>query len=158
MAAALGFWGLGVRELVVGGVGGWGGTAVVWSIRWVGDGHWDLAPSRRLATSPTSHLPLPPPAPGSSVAEQYLGKRFQEPVPLPPWQYKDYLGWGEQGDGRLYCGVYVQVWVGGGRGKGGEEKWGRREVKWGREEGTEGGREVRVATWRDVVQSVPGPT
>eukprot|EP00198_Chlamydomonas_reinhardtii_P009967 XP_001699304.1 ferredoxin-sulfite reductase [Chlamydomonas reinhardtii] len=43
-----------------------------------------------------------------SVAEQYLGKRFQEPVPLPPWQYKDYLGWGEQGDGRLYCGVYVQ--------------------------------------------------
>ncbi len=29
--------------------------------------------------------------------------------PLPPWEFKDYLGWMEQGDGKLAYGVYVQV-------------------------------------------------
>ncbi|KAG2437726.1 hypothetical protein HYH02_011103 [Chlamydomonas schloesseri] len=43
-----------------------------------------------------------------SVAEQYFGKTFQSAAPLPAWQYKDYLGWGEQGDGKLFYGVYVQ--------------------------------------------------
>lgn len=28
--------------------------------------------------------------------------------PLPPWEFKDYLGWMEQGDGRLAYGVFVQ--------------------------------------------------
>ena len=27
--------------------------------------------------------------------------------PLPPWEFKDYLGWMEQGDGRLAYGVFV---------------------------------------------------
>ena len=27
---------------------------------------------------------------------------------LPPWEYKDYLGWQEQGDGKLAYGVFVQ--------------------------------------------------
>nr|QKY14996.1 sulfite reductase [ferredoxin] (SIR) [Polytomella parva] len=43
-----------------------------------------------------------------SVVEQYMGKKFQEFKPLPKWEYKDYMGWGEQGDGNLYYGVYVQ--------------------------------------------------
>ncbi len=35
--------------------------------------------------------------------------------PLPDWEFKDYLGWMEQGDGKLSYGVYIQVgwgWVG----------------------------------------------
>lgn len=28
--------------------------------------------------------------------------------PLPEWEFKDYLGWMEQGDGRLAYGVFVQ--------------------------------------------------
>ena len=27
--------------------------------------------------------------------------------PLPAWEFKDYLGWMEQGDGRLAYGVFV---------------------------------------------------
>jgi hypothetical protein len=27
------------------------------------------------------------------------------------WQFEDYLGWNEQGDGKLFYGVYVQVWM-----------------------------------------------
>eukprot|EP00882_Tetradesmus_deserticola_P000943 GHRQ01001023.1.p1 GENE.GHRQ01001023.1~~GHRQ01001023.1.p1 ORF type:complete len:405 (+),score=207.17 GHRQ01001023.1:218-1432(+) len=44
-----------------------------------------------------------------SVVEQYMGKRFEEFQPLPAWQFEDYLGWHEQGDGKLFYGVYVQV-------------------------------------------------
>jgi sulfite reductase (ferredoxin) len=44
-----------------------------------------------------------------SVVEQYLGKKFEAFKPLPPWKYEDYLGWHEQGDGKLWYGVYVQV-------------------------------------------------
>lgn len=29
--------------------------------------------------------------------------------PLPSWEFKDYLGWMEQGDGKLAYGIYVQV-------------------------------------------------
>merc|ERR1719207_254940 len=42
------------------------------------------------------------------VTEQYYGKQFEAFKPLPPWEHVNYLGWGEQGDGKLYCGVYVQ--------------------------------------------------
>ena len=28
--------------------------------------------------------------------------------PLPAWEFKDYLGWMEQGDGKLAYGVFVQ--------------------------------------------------
>lgn len=27
---------------------------------------------------------------------------------MPKWEYKDYLGWDEQGDGKLFYGLYVQ--------------------------------------------------
>lgn len=27
---------------------------------------------------------------------------------MPKWEFKDYLGWGEQGDGKLFYGLYVQ--------------------------------------------------
>lgn len=47
-----------------------------------------------------------------SVVEQYLGKKFEPFKPLPPWKYEDYLGWHEQGDGKLWYGVYVQVRAG----------------------------------------------
>ncbi|GMH33187.1 hypothetical protein BSKO_01021 [Bryopsis sp. KO-2023] len=42
------------------------------------------------------------------VAEQYLGKKMEPFKPLPEWKYEDYLGWGEQGDGKLYYGIYVR--------------------------------------------------
>jgi sulfite reductase (ferredoxin) len=43
-----------------------------------------------------------------AVTEQYYGKAFEPFRPLPPWEFKDYLGWHEQGDGRLAYGLYVQ--------------------------------------------------
>jgi sulfite reductase (ferredoxin) len=42
------------------------------------------------------------------VVEQYLGKKMEEFKPLPEWEFQDYLGWMEQGDGKLAFGVYVQ--------------------------------------------------
>ncbi|KAL4421460.1 hypothetical protein ABPG75_010751 [Micractinium tetrahymenae] len=43
-----------------------------------------------------------------SVVEQYMGKKFEPFRPLPDWEFKDYLGWMEQGDGKLSYGVYIQ--------------------------------------------------
>ena len=43
-----------------------------------------------------------------SVVEQYMGKKFEDFKPLPEWKFEDYLGWHEQGDGKLFYGVYVQ--------------------------------------------------
>mmetsp|Transcript_15684 Transcript_15684/g.47286 ORF Transcript_15684/g.47286 Transcript_15684/m.47286 type:complete len:680 (+) Transcript_15684:107-2146(+) len=43
-----------------------------------------------------------------SVVEQYYGKKFQAFKPLPDWEFRDYLGWQDQGDGRLAYGVFVQ--------------------------------------------------
>eukprot|EP00245_Coleochaete_scutata_P005577 TRINITY_DN19243_c0_g1_i1.p1 TRINITY_DN19243_c0_g1~~TRINITY_DN19243_c0_g1_i1.p1 ORF type:complete len:715 (+),score=165.55 TRINITY_DN19243_c0_g1_i1:77-2221(+) len=43
-----------------------------------------------------------------SVVEQFYGKRFESFRELPPWQFQSYLGWHEQGDGRLFCGVHVE--------------------------------------------------
>ncbi|KAI7745684.1 hypothetical protein M8C21_011026 [Ambrosia artemisiifolia] len=42
-----------------------------------------------------------------SVVEQYYGKKFESPRELPEWEFKSYLGWHEQGDGRLFCGLHV---------------------------------------------------
>lgn len=43
-----------------------------------------------------------------AVAETYFGKKFEPFRPLPPWEFKDYLGWGEDGQGKWWYGVYVQ--------------------------------------------------
>lgn len=43
-----------------------------------------------------------------TVTEQYLGKKFEAFKPLPDWQMLDYLGWMDQGDGKLAYGIYVQ--------------------------------------------------
>jgi sulfite reductase (ferredoxin) len=42
-----------------------------------------------------------------AVTEQYMGKPFGLSRALPAWELKTYLGWGEQGDGRLFYGVHV---------------------------------------------------
>ncbi len=41
-------------------------------------------------------------------AEEYLGKSFKPFKPLPAWNYKDYLGWHEQGDGKLFLGISIE--------------------------------------------------
>ena len=43
------------------------------------------------------------------MTEQYFGKKFGEFESLPKWEFLDYLGWGDQGDGKLFYGIYVQV-------------------------------------------------
>lgn len=43
----------------------------------------------------------------SQVAE-YFGKPLQPFKPLPEWKYLDFLGWHEQGDGKLFLGISVQ--------------------------------------------------
>jgi sulfite reductase (ferredoxin) len=53
-----------------------------------------------------------------SVVEQYMGEAFEAFRPLPAWKMEDYLGWQEQGDGRLALGVHVP----GGRIKGAGKK------------------------------------
>ncbi|CAN4119867.1 unnamed protein product [Withania somnifera] len=42
-----------------------------------------------------------------SVTEQYYGKKFEPCCELPEWEFKNYLGWHEQGDGNLFCGLHV---------------------------------------------------
>ncbi|XP_042514765.1 sulfite reductase [ferredoxin], chloroplastic-like [Macadamia integrifolia] len=42
-----------------------------------------------------------------SVVEQYYGKKFEPSHELPEWEFKSYLGWHEQGDGNLFCGIHV---------------------------------------------------
>jgi sulfite reductase (ferredoxin) len=42
------------------------------------------------------------------TVEGYLGKALQPMHPTPPFQYKDFLGWHEQGDGKLFLGISVQ--------------------------------------------------
>ena len=41
----------------------------------------------------------------TSLTSAALARLFR---PLPAWEYRDYLGWMEQGDGRLAYGVHVQ--------------------------------------------------
>jgi sulfite reductase (ferredoxin) len=40
--------------------------------------------------------------------EAYWGKSFQPFKPLPEWKYEDYLGWHEQGDGKLFLGLSIE--------------------------------------------------
>lgn len=42
-----------------------------------------------------------------SVVEQYFGKPLELFKPLPEWKYKDFLGWNEQGDGKLFVGISI---------------------------------------------------
>lgn len=42
------------------------------------------------------------------MVEGYLGKPLQPLKPLPPFEYKDFLGWQEQGDGKLFLGISVE--------------------------------------------------
>lgn len=41
------------------------------------------------------------------VCEQYFGRSFSLPRALPAWEMPTYLGWGDQGDGKLFYGVHV---------------------------------------------------
>jgi sulfite reductase (ferredoxin) len=41
------------------------------------------------------------------VAE-YFGKPLAAFKPLPEWKYFDFLGWHEQGDGKLFCGISIE--------------------------------------------------
>ncbi|MFW5765977.1 MAG: sulfite reductase, ferredoxin dependent, partial [Coleofasciculus sp.] len=40
--------------------------------------------------------------------EDYFGKPIAAYKPLPAFKYKDYLGWNEQGDGKLFLGVSIE--------------------------------------------------
>ncbi|XP_052208421.1 sulfite reductase [ferredoxin], chloroplastic-like [Diospyros lotus] len=42
-----------------------------------------------------------------NVVEQYYGRKFEPCRELPEWEFKSYLGWHEQGDGSLFCGLHV---------------------------------------------------
>ncbi|KAE8700262.1 Sulfite reductase [Hibiscus syriacus] len=42
-----------------------------------------------------------------SVVEQYYGKKFEPFHELPEWEFKSYLGWHQQGDGALFCGLHI---------------------------------------------------
>lgn len=40
--------------------------------------------------------------------EQYLGKAISPAKPLPAFKYQDFLGWNEQGDGKLFLGLSIE--------------------------------------------------
>lgn len=40
--------------------------------------------------------------------EGYFGKSIAPMKPLPEWKYEDFLGWNEQGDGKLFLGISIQ--------------------------------------------------
>lgn len=42
-----------------------------------------------------------------NVVEQYYGKKFEPFRALPEWEFKSFLGWHEQGDGSLFCGLHI---------------------------------------------------
>ncbi len=39
---------------------------------------------------------------------EYFGKSIAPFKPLPKWKYLDFLGWHEQGDGKLFLGISVE--------------------------------------------------
>lgn len=43
-----------------------------------------------------------------AMVESYLGKSIAPFKELPEWKYQDYLGWHEQGDGKLFLGISVE--------------------------------------------------
>jgi sulfite reductase (ferredoxin) len=42
------------------------------------------------------------------TVEGYLGKKLATFKPLPDWKYQDFLGWNEQGDGKLFFGLSIE--------------------------------------------------
>ena len=42
-----------------------------------------------------------------TLVEDYHGKPIEPWAPLPPWKYLDWMGWHEQGDGKLMLGINV---------------------------------------------------
>eukprot|EP00262_Sarcandra_glabra_P001558 TRINITY_DN11698_c0_g1_i1.p1 TRINITY_DN11698_c0_g1~~TRINITY_DN11698_c0_g1_i1.p1 ORF type:complete len:646 (-),score=109.73 TRINITY_DN11698_c0_g1_i1:415-2352(-) len=42
-----------------------------------------------------------------SVVEKYYGKKFVPFRELPEWEFKSYLGWHEQGNGGMFCGLHI---------------------------------------------------
>ena len=40
--------------------------------------------------------------------ETYFGKPVEAWKPMVPWKYSDWMGWHEQGDGKLFLGVNVE--------------------------------------------------
>ena len=42
------------------------------------------------------------------TVEGFFGKKLEPFKPLPEWKYYDYLGWHEQGDGKLFVGISVE--------------------------------------------------
>ena len=40
--------------------------------------------------------------------EEYLGKALEPFKPLQDWKYEDFLGWHEQGDGKLFLGISIE--------------------------------------------------
>lgn len=40
--------------------------------------------------------------------EEYFGKQLAPFKELPPFKYQDYLGWNEQGDGKLFLGISIE--------------------------------------------------
>ncbi|HEY9671263.1 MAG TPA: sulfite reductase, ferredoxin dependent [Waterburya sp.] len=42
------------------------------------------------------------------TVEGYFGKKFEPYKPLPAFKYHDYLGWNEQGDGKLFLGISIE--------------------------------------------------
>jgi len=43
-----------------------------------------------------------------SMVEDYFGKPTEPLKPLPEFKYEDFLGWHEQGDGKLFLGISVE--------------------------------------------------
>lgn len=43
----------------------------------------------------------------TAKVEEYFGKKIAPYKPLPAFKYQDYLGWNEQGDGKLFLGISV---------------------------------------------------
>jgi sulfite reductase (ferredoxin) len=43
-----------------------------------------------------------------SKVEEYFGKKIKPFKKLPQWKYEDYLGWHEQGDGKLFLGISIE--------------------------------------------------
>lgn len=42
------------------------------------------------------------------IVEGYFGNPLQPFKPLPDFEYRDYLGWHEQGDGKLFLGISIE--------------------------------------------------
>jgi sulfite reductase (ferredoxin) len=43
-----------------------------------------------------------------TTVEGYFGKKIAPYKPLPAFKYEDYLGWNEQGDGKLFLGISIE--------------------------------------------------